>query len=1451
MEATTFISAKRTILYKLKESIDYSPKGSVDEPIRELVDYINSLDEFVTTSSCSGRVALYCYSGSPAQGADVQLCEDDADGPTEPRHAKAASSSDIPAPVSNKGAGQWLYVTHAKPELSELREGLTKVWPGSSAYVKVEPFILHVQCSGLPAARRLLQVAIRAGFRESGIVMGTEGKHKTLVHVRSTSGALEAPVRHEGVDIASESYIQSLFDICAARFTSMVCGRRERFEQELRKEFGVVQLQRLASLGPNSPAQPSKPRATVSQAQQHNRGTPTPSTQVTCNTCGQGPFPSKNAMYREHLQEEGGKRVCRSAKVASKARVHACDGCGKDWPSRNALFQHVRTCALAIALAAATKGVQSAAELTAHSSRALPRAEDYSSSAEARKRATLFLSKAKAQLTAAAEQAKADHQQGAAVLHIPPIDRVATLLKRYGHSSVYVPPTPTSGALAHAGTAKGQAEGSAGYVVVFGGTSVASGHARSGDLVLYDVATDTWLTERAAADAPSSGAGIVEVVGASRPQERTRAACTAVRLLGYGFGMLLFGGHNSPKKPLNDCWLLTIESCSVTQAGRVTVTVRWTDVSSQDGSACPSPRWCTILASKMDDLSGQVLVFGGRDTSSVLHDTWVGTLSVSRSGQGTGSGHVSLAWKKVETAPEQTPIKRFSHAACSVHVGPYSGVLMQGGYEHSHVEPTNPYAGRDDARADAWLWLWNAPAAAEAGPGSWQKVDVEGDVSIERLSRWSHALVALPSSAGSQDDISDKSAATTVLILGGQASTPQLNAAVALTLTVQNGHACAHAELVDPTVSNDSYAGWLRVPSASMTKLPATGYTYPLPNAHRIHPSAWTAAPYIPMYTRHTAVHIPAAGSTAGRVLMIGGGGVCFAFGSQFSSPCVIDVTKLLHKQAAPARATAQPSMSSIPEEIEAATSHTQSISSSATNAVLVPAVHANAIKTSLQEAGLYDWARKVGPVSTSSGKKMLGIPLLGSAWSWPASVQRLLDSGDACLAHADLPAFTGTAGFSSVEPRAQPAGHDSMKGGKHTLERMRESVRALVMQCIVYHPTLRRSLVGGSSHAMSVLLTDLFGEGSASDFPKKIEWVGDIAVLPSGSFVKPAWSHLLVAVGGLSRLFALVCQVVGADRLARHAEIHEGGTRASQVQMLHGPPAQEGSYSLPSAAAAGADVSIPMRTGHGALPWSVAQAQQAAKNLAAVDDSKGGWVTVRQGYGGDVTIQYRFDITRLMFSSGNVTEKARMGCPPGRARGQGETVADMYCGMGYFTLPLLLKAGATHVHAADWNPDAIACIQLNLALNKVSPGRVTLWPGDNAQLAQPGTGLVGQVDRVLLGLIPSSEQGWSTAVRLLRAERGGMLHVHQNVHERDMLTWTRTTLPEALLKLARQAGCAWAGPSDAALEPFIRVLHVEKVKSYAPQVWHVVVDVECGPALGPSATPADATVGGACAHPA
>ncbi len=37
------------------------------------------------------------------------------------------------------------------------------------------------------------------------------------------------------------------------------------------------------------------------------------------------------------------------------------------------------------------------------------------------------------------------------------------------------------------------------------------------------------------------------------------------------------------------------------------------------------------------------------------------------------------------------------------------------------------------------------------------------------------------------------------------------------------------------------------------------------------------------------------------------------------------------------------------------------------------------------------------------------------------------------------------------------------------------------------------------------------------------------------------------------------------------------------------------------------------------------------------------------------------------------------------------EAIVDLYAGIGYYTLPFLVAAGAEIVHACEWNPNSVA----------------------------------------------------------------------------------------------------------------------------------------------------------------
>lgn len=279
---------------------------------------------------------------------------------------------------------------------------------------------------------------------------------------------------------------------------------------------------------------------------------------------------------------------------------------------------------------------------------------------------------------------------------------------------------------------------------------------------------------------------------------------------------------------------------------------------------------------------------------------------------------------------------------------------------------------------------------------------------------------------------------------------------------------------------------------------------------------------------------------------------------------------------------------------------------------------------------------------------------------------------------------------------------------------------------------------------------------------PDKYEFVGDILLVPRETFLEDEWE------GFAQEMWAKVCASTtpAFSRVARKAFIDASEKRQSHVDLL---------YVNPEA-------------------LTSARAQESP-----------GWVEVREN-----GIVYGWDITRVMFSSGNVTEKARMasiGC-------RDEVIVDLFCGIGYYVLPFLVHGGASFVHACEWNPDSVNALRFNLERNQVAH-KCQVYLGDNRETAPK---LANVADRVNLGLLPTSIKAWPLAVQVLKPA-GGWFHVHDNVAVEDRDAWEERLLT-SLRELAQQCGKKWT----------ITCEHVEKVKSYAPKVHHLVADIRCVP---------------------
>ncbi|KAI0454062.1 methyltransferase TYW3-domain-containing protein [Xylaria acuta] len=223
------------------EYSDASPKGSVDAGIRDLIEDINVLDGFVTTSSCAGRVSVFVEGRKARDGGEGEEHDDDGDD---------ARPATLAAVGGKGGGGAWLFVSHDPvPEVArddmrnllglrdcEKERGGVPETPKDTRLVhfKFEPMILHVLTASLEHAQLLLRAGLQAGFRESGAINLTSTPAESvtpMVALRSMGLSFESliGVQEDGITrcTVSDDYLHGLLRIANERFEE----NRKRIER--------------------------------------------------------------------------------------------------------------------------------------------------------------------------------------------------------------------------------------------------------------------------------------------------------------------------------------------------------------------------------------------------------------------------------------------------------------------------------------------------------------------------------------------------------------------------------------------------------------------------------------------------------------------------------------------------------------------------------------------------------------------------------------------------------------------------------------------------------------------------------------------------------------------------------------------------------------------------------------------------------------------------------------------------------------------------------------------------------------------------------------------------------------------------------------------------------------------------------------------------------------------
>jgi len=173
----------------------------------------------------------------------------------------------------------------------------------------------------------------------------------------------------------------------------------------------------------------------------------------------------------------------------------------------------------------------------------------------------------------------------------------------------------------------------------------------------------------------------------------------------------------------------------------------------------------------------------------------------------------------------------------------------------------------------------------------------------------------------------------------------------------------------------------------------------------------------------------------------------------------------------------------------------------------------------------------------------------------------------------------------------------------------------------------------------------------------------------------------------------------------------------------------------------------------------------------------------------------------RLAFEHRRVSEQCH----------EGETVLDMFAGVGPFSIQIAKKHGNVKVYSSDANPDAFAYLRRNVASNRVGD---KVFPAEGDAKEVVGSLLKGEVDRVIMNLPEHSTEYVGTACDALKPQ-GGWIHFYKFAEEPNPESKALESLEKAVVKAGREVD---------------EVAHTRLVKQTAPRVWLVAVDCKISP---------------------
>ena len=174
---------------------------------------------------------------------------------------------------------------------------------------------------------------------------------------------------------------------------------------------------------------------------------------------------------------------------------------------------------------------------------------------------------------------------------------------------------------------------------------------------------------------------------------------------------------------------------------------------------------------------------------------------------------------------------------------------------------------------------------------------------------------------------------------------------------------------------------------------------------------------------------------------------------------------------------------------------------------------------------------------------------------------------------------------------------------------------------------------------------------------------------------------------------------------------------------------------------------------------------------------------------------QYHVDLAKAYFSPRLSHEHERVASLVQK----GETVVDLFAGVGPFSILIAKKNPTAKVYAVDLNPEAVELLRVNVRVNRVE-NRVLPILGDARQITS--SKLKGVADRVIMNLPETAIEFVDAACQAIKPE-GGIIHFYAFVRSPDSIENLKLRFNQAVESTGRKVEAFLYAKSIRETAPF------------------------------------------------